>query len=95
MIDMQTEQLITLSEASRLIPGRPSTTTLWRWRIKGVRGRVLESVTVGGKTYTSREAIERFAEQGGSACPSSTVRSPAARERAIAQAERELREAGI
>lgn len=94
MIDVTTESLLTLSEAASILPGRPSVATLWRWRVRGARGRRLESVVLGGKVYTSREALQRFAyQQGGSNQPS--IRTPAARERAIARAEKELADAGI
>ena len=95
MIDLKFEKLITLAEASRLLPGRPSVPTIWRWRNKGVRGRKLESVIVGGKCYTSVEAIQRFAQQQGETNSQPILRTPAARERAISRAERELSDAGI
>ena len=95
MIDISTESLRTLTQAAKLFPDRPSTTTMWRWTTKGVRGRILETVTLGGKVYTSLEALQRFSVSHGGTAPQSTHRSPTARERAIAQAERELSEAGI
>lgn len=96
MIDVSHERLITLSEAARLIPGRPHASTIWRWRTRGVKGRKLESVTIGGKAYTSREALQRFAVASGGTEPEPpTLRTPKARERAIAKAEKELSDAGI
>jgi Protein of unknown function (DUF1580) len=94
MIDLEHESLLTLAEASALLPGRPSLCAIWRWRTKGVRGRRLETVIIGGKPYTSREALARFAEQqGGTDTP--TVRTPARRAKAIDAAERELQRAGV
>jgi hypothetical protein len=94
MIDIMTEKLLTLAQAAALLPDHPSTATLWRWRVKGRNGRLLETVTLGGKVYTSVEALQRFAEQsGGVILPS--MRSPTARERAINKAERELAKARI
>jgi hypothetical protein len=94
MIDLTSENLLTLSEAAALLPGRPSVATLWRWRTKGARGRKLESAILGGKVFTSSEALQRFAfQQGGS--DQATIRTPAARERAIERAEKELADAGI
>ncbi len=88
-IDINSETLIPLSEAPAEIPGRPSLCTLWRWRLKGVKGRKLESLALGGKIFTSREAIKRFVQhQGGT--EASKISTPAKRERSIAQAEREL-----
>lgn len=94
MIDISSEELLTLAQASRLLPGRPSVATLWRWRHRGVGGRRLETVVIGGRPYTSKEALQRFARQlGGNDTP--TIRSPARRERAIRKAEAELNAAGI
>jgi hypothetical protein len=88
-IDVTAEQLLTLGEATALLPDRPSISTLWRWRTKGARGRRLESVILGGKVYTSAEALQRFAHQQGGA-DQSQIRTPRQRERAISQAENEL-----
>ena len=95
MIDVNSEHLLTLAEAAALIPGRPSLCAIWRWRKRGVRGgRKLETVVIGGRPYTSREAIQRFAyQQGGSNTPA--PRSPRRREREISRAEAELAKAGI
>lgn len=94
MIDVASERLMTLHEAAALLPGRPSVATLWRWRTKGARGRRLESVALGGKVFTSAEAIQRFAsQQGGVDAP--TSRTTKQRERDISSAERELADAGI
>ncbi len=94
MIDIASETLITLAQASERLPGRPSLCAIWRWRTKGIRGRKLESVVIGGRPYTSIEALARFAQhQGGR--DTAPIRSPKQRERSIAQAERELRSAGI
>lgn len=94
MIDLSTERLITLSQAAKLLPDRPSVATLWRWRTKGAHGRRLESIVLGGKVYCSVEALERFAQQQGGG-DSSAIRSPARREKEIRRAEIELEKAGI
>jgi hypothetical protein len=94
MIDLTAEKLLTLSQAASLLPGRPSVATLWRWRTKGARGRRLESVLIGGKVFTSAEAIQRFACQQGGAEPQQ-LRSPTRRERDIRRAEEELADSGI
>ena len=94
MIDLSNETLLTLAQATKFLGGRPSVATLWRWRTRGVRGRRLESLNLGGKVFTSLEALQRFAEQSDDdAGP--TLRSPARRARDIAEAERFLEEEGI
>ena len=55
-----TENLLTLAEASKRLPSRPNVCTLWRWANRGARGRKLETVLVGGRRYTSLEALNRF-----------------------------------
>lgn len=60
MIDPRAEQLIPIGEAAAHIPGRPHRATIWRWIQRGIRGVVLDSVRVGGRRYTSVEAIHRF-----------------------------------
>lgn len=100
MIDVQKEQLRTLNAARRLpwMRGRAgnslSLDTLNRWRLRGIRGVVLETVKIGGTVYTSDEATLRFIDklngQNGPAPRPSTQRR-----RAIADADRRLDDAGI
>ncbi|MEQ8763208.1 MAG: DUF1580 domain-containing protein [Planctomycetota bacterium] len=42
---------------------RPHLATVYRWTTRGLQGIVLESVQIGGKRYTSLEAIQRFIER--------------------------------
>jgi len=68
MIDMNNEQLVPLRAVPRLLPRRRSGKTVhisavYRWIQRGVRGVQLEAVRVGGTTYTSLEALQRFAER--------------------------------
>jgi hypothetical protein len=92
MIDVETESLLSLADAAKALPGHPHITTLWRWRKCGVRGVRLETVLVGGRRYTSREAVERFvaattAVADGEPLP---IRTCKQRQWAIERAEREL-----
>lgn len=96
-IDFSCEHLLTIAQAAREAPGRPNVSTIFRWIQRGVRNVRLESNLVGGRRFTSREALQRFiarcsAAAAGDAPP---VRTPHQRERDIARAERELSEAGI
>lgn len=66
------EELITLQQAAEylaeLMPAGTdpvSIATIHRWALHGCRGRKLESVRVGKRTLTSREAICRFTSGGG------------------------------
>ena len=106
MIDLSTEQVITLTEAARRLPsrrqGRPvNLATVWRWAQHGIRGHVLDTLYVGGVRMTSVEAIQRFcdaitAAQDNPAPPAPPgARLSAARRKQLAQAQRELAAAGI
>lgn len=72
-----------------------NTATVWRWAQRGVRGFRLETLRVGGKTFTSRQAFARWVaatNDDASAIPSRTNRQ---RQSSIDAAERELEAAGI
>lgn len=96
MIDTVTENVVSISAAARLVPGRPSVRTVWRWTTHGCRGATLETLLIGGRRFTSTEAIARFlhainAPGAKRISPSTTAK----RQREIEQAERELSEAGL
>lgn len=61
---LENETLIALTDACKLLPSRNGKrihySTVYRWATKGARGRVLETILVGGIRYTSREALQRF-----------------------------------
>jgi len=61
----QSEEHLTLGQAARLVPGRPSANCVWRWCREGVRskagGRVrLRHTRFGGRIFTTRTWIEAF-----------------------------------
>jgi hypothetical protein len=67
VIDLASESLITFAQAAKLRPpsrgGRPThVSTICRWATRGIRGVKLEVIRLGCVTYTSREAMQRFAE---------------------------------
>lgn len=56
---------LTCSEASKLLPGRPSTTAIWRWARRGVQSRGgerirLQHVRMGGTLYTTAKWLDEF-----------------------------------
>ncbi len=95
-IDPDTETIITLGEACRLVPPRGiSTACMARWIVTGVRGAVLETIRIGGRRLTSREALGRFfAAQNRDQTPVAVI-SPKQRRRQAETADRQLQEAGI
>ncbi|MDA0660988.1 MAG: DUF1580 domain-containing protein [Planctomycetota bacterium] len=60
MVSFESEQILSLKDAVRHIPGRPHSSTIHRWANRGSRGKRLETIRVGGRRYISIEAIERF-----------------------------------
>jgi hypothetical protein len=96
-IDIQHEDVITLSKAAKAIPGRPHLSTLWRWHRRGLAGIRLETTVVGGRRFTSSEAVQRFIDRTTEARDGIRPERAVSRRRqaAIEQAERELAEAGI
>jgi hypothetical protein len=87
VINLATEQPLTLRQARDALPDgtRPDLATVYRWASQGVRGIVLETERVGGKVYTTREALGRFQQQLAGerqpAAPSPPVLTPAVRRR--------------
>jgi len=68
MIDISAEHLVAIRDVPKLVPARGNgkrihISAVYRWLLRGVRGIRLESVTIGGTTYTSTEAVQRFADQ--------------------------------
>jgi hypothetical protein len=63
-IDSKQEALITLTEATKLLPRvngkRVHISTLWRWCRRGLKGISLEYLRCGAKIVTSHEAMNRF-----------------------------------
>ena len=78
MIDISNEHLISLREVPRHLPHRPTghrvhISAVYRWMTRGISGIHLESVKIGGTTYTSKEALQRFADRLSSADRSKTA----------------------
>ena len=74
-----------------------SVCTPWRWAQKGAKGAKLETICVGGKRQTSRQAFARFvaATTAATVGEKPKTRSNRARESAIFKAEDELNAEGI
>jgi hypothetical protein len=56
------EGLIALDDVLKMMTPPPSRCTLFRWARQGVHGVKLETVCVGLKRFTSRQAFARFLE---------------------------------
>lgn len=84
------ENLIRINQVPKRLPGRPDISTIYRWLNSGK----LESLMIGGRRWTSTEAITRFVTRStnGSATPSEVSQR---RKQEIEKAEAKLRTAGI
>jgi hypothetical protein len=61
MIEIRSETMLPLRAAAATFPGgKRHVSTVHRYRLDGVAGVRLEALKVGGRWYTSAEAIERF-----------------------------------
>lgn len=105
---VSSEELLPFSLARHLVPpgrsGRPrSPSTIWRWASKGIKGRKLRFLRVGGVAYTCERWLVEFwsalaePEDGAAGrCPLTS--SPATTEldrRLVEEAERDLRDLGM
>lgn len=61
-LDLLTEDMLTLSEVARELPSRPHVSTVWRFARRGIGGQKLETVKIGSRVFSSRQAVTRFLE---------------------------------
>ncbi len=93
MISVNNETLIPIRDLPSRLPRRPNgqrihVATCFRWLLRGVGGVVLESARIGSTTYTSEQALQRFAENlaAATAQPPRKVDTPRTRRREIDRA---------
>jgi hypothetical protein len=106
-IDVFSEKVVSLTEATRLLPKSPKNkklhvSTLYRWAIGGLRSKdgmivCLETVKVGGTTCTSQEALQRFFDRlsGDTTVVTPPTLTRRQRLRELEQVDEELRRAGL
>ncbi len=94
MIDFLMEVPIPIRSAPSEFPNRPGLSTVWRYTLKGIRGKLLESAMIGGRRYTSREAIQRFLAAGDFTPPHAAM-STSQRRRQSEAANRALEDRGL
>ncbi len=95
-IDIANETLLLPAKATKRV-GDVHVSTVVRWMATGVAGGSikLESVKIGGKRYTSVEALERFAERCTTPDAEASSRSTRQRDQAAANAGDELAAMGV
>jgi hypothetical protein len=108
MLDLFSEELISLSQAAKILPARrdgkkPHVSCLYRWTTQGCRGVRLESVQVGATRCCSKQSLQRFFDQLTAQEANGHLRAvipqptklPANRRQQIDAAEKRLDAAGI
>lgn len=95
MIDLSQEHLISLSQAAKAVPSRPGLRTVWRWVLNGVRGRKLDSVVIGGRRFTTTEAVSRFLDGCNPNLCTPTESPSGARQRELEGVDAELAQLGL
>ncbi len=101
-IDYETETIITLGEACRAFPPNGvSDATMARWIQRGVKVKSLgafvklETLLIGGRRVTSREAISKFiAEQNAADVPVAAI-TPSQQRKQSEAARSELERMGV
>jgi hypothetical protein len=96
MIDIEHEHLVAIHDVPKLLPVRSNgkrihISAVYRWVQRGVRGIHLEIVRVGGTSYTSREALQRFATSPMTAFPQ-PMQVTTSRQKQIESANRRVQE---
>ena len=97
MIDLTQEELVPVRDVPKHLPPRPTgkrvhISAVYRWLLRGIRGVRLESLKIGGTTYTSKEALQRFADQLSSPTrdPGTTPATTLTRKKQIDRAARQV-----
>ncbi len=67
---MFSSPLLSLREVANSLPSRPHVNSVRRWILEGSRGRKLSAKLIGGRWFTSPEALEEFLET-----PANRIRS--------------------
>lgn len=99
---------LTLAQAAKLAPGRPSSCAVWRWARRGVKSRSgrrvrLKHIRVGRRLFTTLVDLEHFfADVAAADCQGTGDRDPVSCRRTIPpmprsheQVEAELTRMGI
>lgn len=98
MIDLTTEEVITMADAAKRLPTRPNIRTLYRWARVGVGGVKLRTIKVGSRVCTSAEALNDFCNRAatpdGADAVAAVPRSTSQRRRAAERAGRRLEARG-
>lgn len=93
MISIAAETLLPIRDVPSQLPKRSDgkklhLSAVYRWIRAGIRGVVLETIRLGGCTYTSVEALQRFGERLSGSLEVKTIMKPSDGVRVAAATER-------
>ena len=57
------DEPLTIRQACKVIPGRPTFQTVWRWCMQGRNGVRLQYIECGRRKFTTRRALQEFFEK--------------------------------
>ncbi len=57
---MDMNGFLSMREAVNSLPSRPHLNTIRRWILKGARGRKLDAKLIGGRWFTTKQALDEF-----------------------------------
>ena len=103
---MQIDDCLTLAQAARTAPGKPSPATIWRWITKGCNGVKLQALRFGDRWFTTYAWLEDFGRRVAKASKTRPTpqrrgvtdpptRTDIQRRNDIERAEEQCRKAGI
>ncbi len=62
-LSLLTEDLKSFNQVPSILEERVHVSTVWRWAKRGIGGIRLETIKLGGKTFTTSQALTRFIEK--------------------------------
>ena len=63
MLDYEKESILSFKQAAEYVPRGVHYNTICQWADNGVKGVILDSIRIGRRRFTSKEAIQRFIEE--------------------------------
>jgi hypothetical protein len=91
VINIGEEQLLSLREAAKKLPGAPHWSTLMRWSRRGLKdGRRLATVKIGGRIFTSAAALAKFAAPNSGSTTATSTETSVVRRNKLARIDRQL-----
>lgn len=92
-VNLPPKDRFTVREVARILDKHIS--TIWRWCLRPVRGRILKTIHIGGQRYVERADLEAFLDEQNDAVKNTRETNSAACCTKMAKIEAALDEEGI